>query len=277
MYPVLLSIGPLHLYSLSVLLVLSWCVFSFLLWKSLRSQGVEDDRIFDLTFYTTLAALVGARAWFVAMNFSLFADNLLKVAAIWVQPGLSFYGGLVAGMLMLVLLVRSAKVRLGYALDAISLAIPAALIPGALGTFLDGSTIGKVANVPWAMRYIGHTGRRHPVQLYEFFIFVVLVVVVILLSRLSVRRKWPYGGLGVAFFLLLTPAMFILEFFREGGVYFKSVSANQWILVALFCEAVGAFYVRGGGREALRPLWYKLRGRITTIGGTIHDKVSRRH
>ena len=236
MYPVLISIGPLHLSSFSVFLVLAWCVFSFVFWKSLRSQGVEDDRIFDLTFYSTLAALVGARAGLVAMNFHLFADTLLKIAAIWVQPGLSFYGGLVGAMVTLILMSRSAKVRLGYVLDAIAIALPAALIPGAIGTFLDGSTIGKAVKLPWAMRYVGHVGRRHPIQLYELVVFVVLVILVVLLQRAAQRRKWPYGLLGVVFFLLFSPVMFLLEFVRDGGVYFKFISANQWILVGWWTE-----------------------------------------
>ena len=83
----------LHIYIvLAYALVLSWCVFSFLFWRALRSDGIDEDKIFDLTFYSTIVAFVFSRIFFVALNWDLFADTGLRIFAIWVQPGLSLYG-----------------------------------------------------------------------------------------------------------------------------------------------------------------------------------------
>lgn len=274
MYPVLFSIGPFHIFSFSVFLILAWLTYSFLFWKALRGSGVEEDKIFDLTFYSTIAAFVAARLWYVGLNFSEFSDNLLKIAAIWVAPGLSFYGALVGGLVVLLVLARSYKVRMGYLLDALALTLPGAMLVGTIGSFLDGTAVGReAAGIPWAVRYVGHVGARHPVQLYEAIVLVFIIIIIAFLTKRASVRKWPYGVLGLWFFLLLSIAMFALEFTKVSRVYWGSVSANQWILLAIWCEALGAFYVRGGGREKVRPLWYSIRTHITKSLGGIYAAI----
>ncbi len=269
MFPVLFIIGSLHIYSFSLILVLAWLVFSFVFWRWLRNEGVAEERIFDLTFYATLVAGVLGRAAFVAFDWEVFAESYLKIAAIWVAPGLSLYGALVGGLLTLIYLSRQYKVRLGHVLDAVGGAFGLAFFVGVLGAFLDGSYVGTLTNLPWAVRYVGHVGSRHPVQLYEAFAVLVILIVLAVLARRGRKDKWPYGLLGLWFFSLFSVAMFILEFLRDARVYWGVLRANQWILVAIFAETIGAFYVRGGGREWIRPLVNKL------LGG-IHGKFSKR-
>lgn len=270
MYPLLITIGSVHVYSLSVFIILSWLVFSFLFWRQLRSNGVEEDRIFDLTFYATLAAFIASRAAFAVLHWELFSDTWLKIIALWVQPGFSLYGAFVGALIILVSMSRALKVRLGHVLDAVALSFPSAIFVGLMGVFFDGSVPGKIIDLPWAMRVVGLPGKRHPVQLYELIALVILIVILGKILKRSTKEKWPYGVVGVWFFILYSFLMFILEFFKDTRVYWVSLSANQWILIAIFAEALGAFYVRGGGREAIRPLVYKVKGGI-------YAKFSKRH
>jgi phosphatidylglycerol:prolipoprotein diacylglycerol transferase len=276
MMPILLSVGPVHVYSFSVFLILSWCIFSFVFWRALRSDGTDEDKIFDLTFYSTLIAFVFSRAFFVLFNWDLFAETPLRILALWVQPGLSLYGGFLGCLLTLVFVSRRAKVRLGQVLDSFTVAFPAAFAVGLVGAFLDGSTVGTIVDVPWALRVAGHVGKRHPIQIYEGLAIIFIMIVMHYIRKKGMRDKWPYGAIGVWFFMLYSTSMFILEFAKESRVYWMSLSANQWILVALFAEAVGAFYVRGGGRERIRPIVYRIQTGITAAAGGIYAKFSKR-
>lgn len=259
MYPLLVSFGAFHLYSFSVFVVLAWLVFSFLFWRALRSQGIDEEHIFNLTFYSTLSAFIFARLVFVLLNMELFRGAPLKIAALWIQPGMSLYGALVGGLLVLVSLCRRYKVRVGHVLDAVGPAYGAAFIIGTLGAFLDGTYVGIVTNLPWGVRFVGHLGRRHPVELYEIAAMVCILIFIAVLSRRGSQKKWPYGVLGLWFFASTSTLMFLLEFFKDTRVYLNTLRANQWILVAIFAETIGAFYVRGGGREAIRPLVNRLK------------------
>jgi len=258
MHPILFAIGHFHVYSFSIFLILAWLVWSFLFWKSLRSDGVDEDKIFDLTFYATIVAFIVSRAVFVYFHWALFATTFLKIVAIWVQPGFSLYGALIGAVMTLILLSRQQKVRVGHVLDAFALSLPGALFVGLIGALLDGTTVGKLTNLPWAIRFVGFVGRRHPIEVYEMIAMLVVATVIGYLRQQSIQKKWPYGVVGVWFFILFCLLMFPLEFFKESHVYWNSLSANQWVLVALFAEAVGAFYVRGGGRELIRPIANKI-------------------
>jgi phosphatidylglycerol---prolipoprotein diacylglyceryl transferase len=269
MFPILVTIGSFHIYFFSIFLVLSWLVFSFLFWRDLKSDGVDEDKSFDLMFYATITGFLMSRLVYVLLHWDLFSDAWLKIFAIWIQPGLSLYGGLIGILVTLIFLSRREKVRLGAVLDAFALSFPAALLVGLVGGFLDGTTVGKMSTLPWAIRYAGSVGRRHPVQLYEIIACVFVIIVMTVLSRKSTREKWPYGVVGVWFFLAYTVIMFLLEFAKDSRVYL-SLSANQWILIALFAEALGAFYVRGGGREAIRPV-------INSIGTRIRSVFTKKH
>ncbi len=275
MYPVLVSFGPFTIFSFSVFLVLAWLTFSFLFWRALRNSGTEEDRIFDLTFYATIVAFIVSRVAFVATHWELFADTWLKILALWVQPGLSLYGGLVGAVATLIYMSRTTKVRLGLVLDALAQALPVALIIGLVGAFLDGTVAGKIAEVPWALRVVGQVGRRHPVALYEMGALLLLLPIQMMLARKAARWEKPYGVVGVWFFMLYSFVMFILELFKESRVYW-TLTANQWILVAIFAESLGALYVRGGGRESVRPFIYKVRSMAARMVGGIYAKFSNR-
>jgi phosphatidylglycerol:prolipoprotein diacylglycerol transferase len=182
---------------------------------------------------------------------------------------MSLYGALFGGFTALIYLGRHYKVRVGHILDAFVIAFGWSYITGLLGALLDGSYIGIPSNLPWAVRYAGHMGLRHPVQVYEMIYMLLVLVGMQFLSKKAVIRRWPYGVLGLWFFILFTPGEFMLEFFKVTPVYLAHLRVNQWILVALFAETMGAFYVRGGGREAVRPI-------INRIVGGINGKFSKR-
>ena len=254
MYPTLLSVAGFGLSSFSIFLILAWCVFSFVFWKSLRDEGVEEERIFDLTFYGTLAALVGARAGFVAAHWEQFVGAFLAVVALWVTPGLSLLAAVVAGLGVMILLARRAKVRVGAVLDAFGLALPGALVVGAVGSLLDGSEVGKVTNAWWAIRYVGLPDGRHPYQIYEIVLLLVVLVAVGWMTERARQKKWALGSVGVGFFLLWALSTFSLEFLKDFGVYWYSLSANQWAALILFSAAGAAWYVYAGGKFVIRNI-----------------------
>lgn len=258
MFPILFSIGPVHIFSFSIFLVLSWVFFSFIFWKALRRVVEDEQQIFDLMFYSTLVSIIASRLTFVAFHWQLFADTPLKIFAFWVQPGLSLYGGLFGCIVTLLFKMKQYKLRLAFISDALAFSLPGALLVGEIGSLLDGSEIGKVTSLPFAVGYVGQLGLRHPIQLYRMIVLGLIIGILILLQKKAVKDKWPYGLMGLWFFLLYSLSMFVLEFLQESSVYFSYLSANQWVLIAVFAQTLGAFYVRGGGREYFRPKFRKV-------------------
>lgn len=249
MHPVLISIGPLTLFSYSLFLVIAWCTFSFLFWRSLKDDGVDDERIFNLTFYATLYAFIASRFSYIVLHWNDFSTNLLRTVALWVAPGLTFYGALLAGILTMVLLARRYKLHAGRVLDALAVSLPVAGFFGAIGAFLDGTVVGKVTKLPWAVSYVGHAGARHPAELADAAFYLVLAGVIMFLRKRLFRSQTMQGMLAIWFFILFSLGEFLLEFLKDSSVYWAHLTLNQWILLAVFSETAGMLYVKGGGKE----------------------------
>ncbi len=277
MFPILFTIGTVSLYSTSVTIVLAWLVFSFLFWRGLRAGGATEDHIFDLTFYATIVAFIAARAGYIVTHWDTFVGkSSLLMLALWVAPGLSWLSGLVGGLATLVFLSRQQKIRLGHVLDTLPVALGFPIIIGKLGSLLDGTEIGKQTALIWGVNLSGHAGLRHPVQLYEMIAMGVIGICMLRIARRAVHQKWAYGIVGVWFTLLYSVVMFALEFFKDSRVYWGNITANQWMLIGIFAESVGVLYVRGGGRERIRPLFRSMHTKLGQIGKNIYEKLSRR-
>jgi prolipoprotein diacylglyceryltransferase len=278
MIPTIIPIDQGGIVVINTIIVVAWLIFSFLFWRGLRHFAVEEDRIFDLTFYSTLAAFIAARAGFVFMHWELFAGkSWLLVAALWVSPGLSWLTGLVGGLAVLTMLSRQYKVRLGLVLDTLVTALPLPIILVLAGSLITGSALGAVTTLPWGIRIGSDVARRHPVELYEMISLIFISLIMVKLASVSHKRKWPYGIVGIWFFLLYAVNAFLLEFVKDARVYWSSLSANQWILIGIFAECIGVLYVRGGGRERLRPFIQKTTNFFTEKGKKLHESVSRRN
>lgn len=263
----------------NIIIVMSWVIFSFLFWLWLRRFAVEEDKIFDLTFFATGVALITARLGFVALHTELFwGKSPLLMLAMWVAPGLSWTVGLIGGVITVVVLSRQYKVRLGLVLDAIAAALPFPLVIGSFGALLLGDGIGKPGSLLWGRIPGLWPGTfHHNVALYECISFLIMSLIIIRLMRVSIKAKWAYGMVGVWFFLLYSLVGFALEFFKDSRVYWDSLTANQWMLIGIFAECVGVVYVRGGGREFLRPRLHTIILFVREKGKQIHESISRRN
>ncbi len=278
MMPIEFPIAHVSVFVSNILLVLAWLAYSFLVWRSLRRWAVEEDRVFDLTFYSTIFALFTARLGFVVTHLNLFiGKSLLLIPALWIAPGLSWLGALVGGLATLIVLCRRYKVRLGLVLDSLPVALPLPIIIGETAALMSGLEIGKRTALPWAIRFVGFAGGRHPVELYEMMALVLLSTLMVKLTTIAAAKKWAYGIVGVWFFFLYSVFMFALEFLKESTVYWGGLTANQWILIGIFAECIGVLYVRGGGRESIRPITHAVHSFIAEKGKIFYATVSKRH
>lgn len=273
MYPLLFSLGPLHIYSLGLFLIVSWCVFSFLFWKALREQAVADDSIFDLTFFATVASFLGARILYVLLYPDSFIADPLKIPALWIAPGLSLYGGLIGGFVSLFLTAKKREIRVSIVLDAIAQSLPFALSIGFFGALLDGGAIGSASSLPWAIYYAGFPESRHPIQLYEIIGIIAIAVVLLFLRRHKTALAWSAGTAGCIFIGFFAVLLFVVEFFAESRIYWWHLHPQQWISVIVFAEAAGVLVVRGGGIYALR----KGRTTLERKARDVYEYIRRRH
>lgn len=109
MLPILFSIGPIKIYSYGFFISLAFLVGSFVVWKRAKEEAYDEEKIFDALVLTILFALLGARVYFILLNFQNFGFNFLKWIWLTRYAGLCFHGGLIGGGIGLWWLVSSGR------------------------------------------------------------------------------------------------------------------------------------------------------------------------
>ncbi len=151
MHPVLFRIGPLPIHSYGLMLALS---FLFGIWLSSRrakKNNLDPNVISDVGFWIILAAIVGARLYYVILHFDEFAGNLASVfnpfhGGTLGIGGLVMYGGLIGAVLAGTIYFKAKKQPfLPYA-DAIAPSVGFGIFLTRIGCFLNGCCFGGPAS-----------------------------------------------------------------------------------------------------------------------------------
>jgi len=91
MHPILIKLGHVHIYTYGFFVALGIVAGMWIAVKEGQKSGIEKDQVMDITFYAVLSGIIGARLFYVVLNFSAFQGDLLSILKIW-EGGLVFYG-----------------------------------------------------------------------------------------------------------------------------------------------------------------------------------------
>lgn len=200
--------------------------FSFFVWWTKEKPYFRNFwHQYDFFLQLFFGALVGGRLGFVA----LYHPEMLRHPWLILWPydalgqwmgigGMSFHGGLIGVMIVLLFQSGTVKDFFWQRVDAVALSAPLALFFGRIGNFLNGELAGRVTTVPWGMYFFGQNQElRHPSALYEAFGEGVLLWVFLYLMR-----RWIVfpGAMSALFLMGYGGIRFVLEYFREpeGGI-----------------------------------------------------------
>jgi len=194
----------------------------------------------DLAFWLMLSGVLGGRVAYVLADLDYFLREPWAIIRID-QGGLIYYGGFIAAFFAGFIFARLHRIAFPDLADYAITAVPLGHAFGRIGCFLNGCCGGKVSNVPWAV--FQHGACRHPVQLYEALIN--LVIYVLLLAVYCRRRR--SGEVLALYCMTYGAARFFLEFLRDDErLVSQCLSIGQIVSLALF--AVGAIIWIGSRR-----------------------------
>ncbi len=208
-------------------------------WRRARIAGLDPERVLDASLVILPAAIVGARALWVATHLERFGPGTGSWLAAF-DPlarrdasgaGLSMLGGvaLAAVACTAYLALRGLPV-LRYA-DALAPSVALGEGITRIGCALQGCCAGSATSLPWAVRGVAGEELLHPVQLYSslaaFAGFAALL-------QLDPRR--PSGSVFFALLAWLGAARLGSDAFRA---YDGTASAMSSLLLASALAAAG--------------------------------------
>lgn len=239
MQPILLNLGPVSIYSFGLFLALAFVVGSFYIWREGRGE-FDEEILLDLMFLVIIAAVLGARSFYIFSHFEIFDFNPLRWIHFFIYPGFSFWGGIIGGLLAAIWFTKRRKISFWRSADFLVLGVAFGQILGQIGCFLDGCTVGKTTTLPWGQEVMGFLGKRHPVAFYDIFASLLIFLIVLRVYRwIFTQRRQKEGSAALAYLILISLFSFPLEFLKEGGVYLYNLKINQWVALGFFWGAIG--------------------------------------
>jgi phosphatidylglycerol:prolipoprotein diacylglycerol transferase len=256
MWPVLFRVGSLEVHSYGVMLMLAFIAGILLSRRQARRAGLSPDMPVDLGVWILIASIVLARLVYVALNWPDYAGHPATIAKVWQEGGLSFYGGLLGGVLAAAAYAWRTRLSAWTVTDVMTPGLALGYAIARVGCFLNGCCYGGPTSLPWAVSFPLlpeakiTTEPSHPTQLYSSLGSLIILGI---LLRLQPRLK-ARGQLFAVYVMLYAVLRSIVEVFRRGysaQTLFDSVTQAQAASAVLFVAAVVAFVVLG---RAGRPV-----------------------
>jgi phosphatidylglycerol:prolipoprotein diacylglycerol transferase len=232
MHPILFTIGPVTIYSYGVMLATAVLACTYFLSVDAKRYNISQETAYDLVFWCILWGIIGARIFYVFIEWSYFSDNLLEIPMLQ-KGGLAWQGGFLGGALAGVWFARSKKLSLRPLLDLAAPYIALGQSIGRIGCFLNGCCYGKP--VAWGPYYPTHHARLYPTQLFE-----VLGLFIIFLILKRAKDKPHQAGFIFVFYLWLAAIeRFIVEFYRaDHDLLWLNLSLAQFIALGVFAAGL---------------------------------------
>ncbi len=249
MYPILLKIGKLSLYTYGLFVALGFVTGIWIARHEAKRLKEDQDKIMDLCFYVLLAAIVGSRMFYVFTNFNMFISDPLEIFRIW-NGGLVFYGGFILALITAIVFVQRKRLSLFKTSDIMAPALAIGHAIGRIGCFFAGCCYGKACDLPWAVTFTNPDSLApanvplHPTQLYAA---AANSLIFILLWVLRSRKKFD-GQIFWIYVLLYGVARSVVEIFRgdfRGDLVFGVLSISQTIGGSMVFVAVVMLVVLG--------------------------------
>lgn len=221
--PVLLSTFGMEIRYYGIVYVIGFLLMLFILSKQRNNLKITKDDVYDYLFYLIIFTIIGARLFEILFyEPSFYFKNPLQMIMIW-KGGLSFHGGLTGILLWTYIFTKKKKINF-YDLSDI-LVIPAAfmLFLGRIANFINGELVGKITSLPWAVKFNGYEGYRHPTQIYEAVKNLIIFFSLLFLKNKNLKK----GELTWLFVLFYGILRFFIEFLKEQDSFFFGLPVTQ--------------------------------------------------
>jgi phosphatidylglycerol---prolipoprotein diacylglyceryl transferase len=246
-YPELLKLGPITVYTYGVLLAAAYLLGLKLAMTRAKNRGLDPNRALDLGIAIIVAALVGAKLLLILVDLDKFRQNPAEILSI-VRAGGVFYGGLIAAVAVAFWYMWRHRMPLWTTCDVFAPGIALGHAVGRLGCLMAGCCYGRETHVPWAITFTNPEAAAnvgtplgvplHPTQLYESAAEALILVLLLWTEK----KGRPFEGRTFWSYLVLYGiSRFVIEFFRgdERGVVFGTISTSQFISLIIVPVALG--------------------------------------
>ena len=241
MYPILGRYGPFFFYSFTAALLLGLLLaIGLVAWQARRRA--PDVPWLDGVLAALVAAVVGGRVVYVAVNWDYFQHHLNESWLVW-EGGLSYHGAVLAALVMLWLWCRLHRIAFGGMAGLLAPSIVLLSTSGWLACYLEGCAYGSESFIGLFSADLpdnyGVFAVRYQTQLLGILLNLVSFVIIWLLRR----RLRPLALFWLALFLI-SSSHFAISFLRGdpapmiGEIRLDTIADGTLTLLSIIAFAI---------------------------------------
>ena len=251
-----IEIGPLTIHYYGIAIGIGVVLAILVARRRYERFGGDGDLLERVILWVVGIGFLGARLAYVSTHTARFDDRWYAAFFIW-EGGLALFGGLTAGALTAIYLMRKHHGDIWAFADATAVAIPLAQALGRIGNYFNQELFGTPSTLPWAVeidpgnRPLEYAGSAtfHPTFLYEMLWNLLITIPVILL--LERRFKLGRGAAIGLYAMIYGTGRFLMELLRTDTTFrLLGISRNGWVSIgAVLLGAVIVARSRAMSRE----------------------------
>lgn len=225
-----------------------------------KKQGIDPNKIIDLSVVVVISAIFGARFLYVIFHLEEFKGHWLDTINPFQSSGqigiagLTMLGGFIGAVVFGLLYLKIKKLPMLKIADIIAPAIGIGIFITRIGCFLNGCCYGVPTEAPWGMVFPQDSPAGfafpnqaiHPAQLYSSLYGLIILGALLFLER---YKKFD-GFLLYVFFILYGISRFTVDIFRyyeDSMVLLQmgefSISVNQGISILMILFGIILIYL----------------------------------
>jgi phosphatidylglycerol:prolipoprotein diacylglycerol transferase len=221
--PLVFQLGPFALRWYGLLIAVAVLTGLALATRLGKARGIEPSLIADLLPLLVLGAVLGARTYYVALEWRQYAANPADALAIW-RGGIAIHGALIGGVLTTILFCRWRRQPFWPLLDVLLPAVALGQAIGRWGNFFNSEAFGLPTDLPWKLT-IPFSRRPpdfldqatfHPTFLYESLWNLGVCLLLLALFRQASRGRLDLrpGALSCVYLIAYSCGRFWIEGLR---------------------------------------------------------------
>jgi prolipoprotein diacylglyceryl transferase len=169
-----IDLGPLSVHVYGLMYVFAIVAAVAIATRRWERQGGGRDLVYEVALWAVPAGIVGGRLYHVVTSWNEVPHTWWGPFAVW-EGGLGIWGGIAAGTLVGLLVLRHRRADLPRFLDAAAPGLLVAQAIGRVGNYFNQELFGGPTSLPWGLRidpanrpdgYEQYT-TFHPTFLYE--------------------------------------------------------------------------------------------------------------